>query len=376
MDEEQFLLPEDDNLEELLRQRLMAQQQQQQMGVGAGGAVGAGLAGFGALLAGRDPQAATQSVLNTSQQMQQNALRAKALESQATLGALRNISQERMRKEQMQNALDRIAEQNKFKQEEFDRRFPLESAEKARRAGIVAQSQQDLAKIRGDLQSQLAERGYEFKGTESAADRALREKLETEKLKQARDLKEKELGIKQQSVSQKGSGKGAKGVDVFGYEILDGAQPTDQDAKKVKQFSSGMQSANVAIDRIKDMVKKYGVRSLPFSEGRSMLSGATNQLVISAKEAANLGALAGPDMEIVLGMIGDPAGAKAAALGDEAYLRVIDTAQRLMNEKHAAEVRAYGFAPKTAFKSSGSTQKAGPDKQAVINEMRRRGLVK
>lgn len=376
MDEEQLLLPEEDNLEELLRQRLLAQQQQQQLGVGAGGAVGAGLAGFGALLAGRDPQAATQSVLNTSQQMQQNALRAKALESQATLGALRNISQERMRKEQMQNAIDKQARDFENKMSYWKETYPTISADQMQRAAVIAQNAKEISEAKARREAEQKEKDYQFKGSESAADRALREKLESDRLKQNKELREKELGIKQQSVSQKGSGKGAKGVDVFGYEILDGAQPTDQDAKKVKQFSSGMQSANVAIDRIKDMVKKYGVRSLPFSEGRSMLSGAANQLVISAKEAANLGALAGPDMEIVLGMIGDPAGAKAAALGDEAYLRVLDTAQRLMNEKHSAEVRAYGFAPKTAFKSSGSTQKAGPDKQAVINEMRRRGLVK
>ena len=69
--------------------------------------MGAGLAGFGALLAGQNPQAATQSVLNTAQQMQQNRLRQQALEQNASLGALRALSQERQRKEQMQNALEK-----------------------------------------------------------------------------------------------------------------------------------------------------------------------------------------------------------------------------------------------------------------------------
>ena len=153
---------------------------------------------------------------------------------------------------------------------------------------------------------------------------------------------------------------------VYGYTLLQGAEPNEQDAKKVKQMSSGMQSANIALDKIKEMVQKYGVRSLPGSEGRKNLNSATKQLVISAKEAANLGALAGPDMDIVLGMIGDPTGIEAAYMGDDGYLRVLEQAKNLMNQKHGAEVRAYGYTPSSVMqlKSSGASNNG---EQRMIN---------
>ena len=84
------------------------------------------------------------------------------------------------------------------------------------------------------------------------------------------------------------------------------------------------------------------------------------------REAANLGALAGPDMDIVLGMIGDPTGIEAAYMGDDGYLRVLEQAKNLMNQKHGAEVGAYGYTPSSVMqlKSSGASNNG---EQRMIN---------
>lgn len=135
---------------------------------------------------------------------------------------------------------------------------------------------------------------------------------------------------------------------VYGYEVLEGASPTDQDAKEVKKISSGMNGANTALNRLRSALKSSpnGVRSLPFTSDRANLDSIAKSVVIDMKEAANLGALAGPDMDLVLGMMGDPLGVKAAAMGTDEYLKVLDQAQALINSKHAEKMKAYGFVPK------------------------------
>ena len=120
------------------------------------------------------------------------------------------------------------------------------------------------------MQSQLEERRLTSRAQESAADRALREKLVKDKMAQDAIFREKDLGLKEKSLTMKADkqDKVKSAPVVYGYTLLQGAEPNEQDAKKVKQMSSGMQSANIALDKIKEMVQKYGVRSLPGSEGR------------------------------------------------------------------------------------------------------------
>lgn len=381
MNEEDLMLSDDQDLEELLRQRLLAQQDQQQVGVGAGGAIGAGLAGFGSLLAGQNPLAATQSVLNSAQQLEQQRLRAKALENQATLGALRNISQERQRRDTMQNALERIKMQNELRQQEFDRRFPMESAERARRAGIMAQSAQDLAKIRGDIQSQIAERGFEFRGQESQADRELRERLETERLKAQAEQKEKDRAaralLEREKAAKKSTEKGAG-------KIL----PSDK-ALLISEGSAIPRTNEDVLKTITDNADVFGpvtgrMRALnPYDEQAATIDAQMRAASQSFGRYMESGVLRKEDEEKYRRMYPNLSDTPEVARNK---LMVVD---RLLKSKLNSDIEALQQAGYDVNNLMGrkmqvpgvpskirSQGKAGPDKQAVINELRRRGLVK
>lgn len=367
MNEEDLMIADDQDLEELLRQRLLAKQDQEQVGIGAGGAIGAGLAGFGSLLAGQNPLAATQSVLNSAQQMEQQRLRAKALENQATLGALRNISQERMRKEQFQNTLDRLKEQDRLRQEEWDRRFPMESAERARRAAMISGDRKEMALAKAESDRLRAEQDRLFRSEQSEIDRSFKAE-QAEKDRAARALLAKE------GAAQKGAGKGDGRAPVIpGLQPIQGAEPTSDDVKKVKASQVAMDRFGSAISSLRNVVAKYGTRTLLPSE-RAQIERAASDVVIEGKEAARLGALAGPDMDIILASIGNPGGAKAALMGTDAYLKLLDDASKDSYNKYKISMRSYGYQPIETQKQS--VRSTGPDKQAVINELRRRGLVK
>jgi len=141
--------------------------------------------------------------------------------------------------------------------------------------------------------------------------------------------------------------KAAKGksgpVSVYGYELLDGAMPTDDDLKKVKSSSAAYSKFNIAMNSLRDVIKTHGVRSMPYSEGRKQIEKAASNVVIEGKEAANLGALAGPDMDLILAAIGDPTSAGTAYLGNAGYLKVLESARKDSEVRHDATVRAYGF---------------------------------
>lgn len=244
----------------------------------------------------------------------------------------------------------------------------------------------ELEAKQGQFEASLADKAAEREAREKEkeAERAWREQqsklladlqreLQTMRDKGAMARTEKQGTIKAAMPKAQKEAKGAPVVP--GYDVLPDAAPTDQDAKEVKKISSGINGANRAIDKLREYIKKGpGVRSLPGSQERAQLDSLAKSLVIDMKEAANLGALAGPDMDLVMGMIGDPTGAKAAWMGNEDYLKVLNQAQATINQKHADRVSAYGYAPR-----AGTLRNPPPppiDKQAVINELRRRGLVK
>ena len=147
--------------------------------------------------------------------------------------------------------------------------------------------------------------------------------------------------------SQKVSSGGRAGkpseTDVYGYQVLPGASPTKDDAKKVKEAVAAYHNFQSRIDDLENAVKKYGLRTLPGTEGRSQVERATKSLITEGKNAEQLGAISGPDMGLILGIVGDPLSIKSMAMGDQAYLNVLGQARGASQSKHDNMIRTYGY---------------------------------
>ena len=166
-----------------------------------------------------------------------------------------------------------------------------------------------------------------FKSKESEEERALRERLakEAEKAKSAR--------------SASGGGKNqVPGMVYFGEYT-----PTEKDATEIKKKKAAWEDLDNSINRLSQAVNKYDLRVMPGAE-KSELSSAYRDVQIKAKEAAALGAITGPDMDIITGQIPDPTSLTSSLSLDKKTLSTI-----LQNQRKRAydsfnnQSSAYGY---------------------------------
>lgn len=390
---------DDEALLELMRKRREEASLREQS-ISSGNPLGRIIAGAaGGLEAAMTGGSGAQAAMRGMEYVDQNQRRIAALQSErdskemANLTALARIRAAKQQREQAsQDAYKKMQDEYKLKAEygeigpmkdarerarlammSGDKRMMLDAQREMKQAEMLQRGDQfgmTMEQKRAELEQRAAEKAAELeqRASEKAADDLRRRdeiKAITDRLMQLEDKRQTGAtgrteitagaGVKKADIAAaaKAAPKAAKaGRDesgaalVYGYDVLPGASPTDQDAKEVKKISSGINGANSAMNKLRESIRKNGVRSLPGSKERKELNSIAKSVVIDMKEAANLGALAGPDMDLVLGMMGDPTGLEAAYMGDADYLKVLDQAQDLLNEKHGQKVRAYGFAPK------------------------------
>ena len=80
-----------------------------------------------------------------------------------------------------------------------------------------------------------------------------------------------------------------------------------------KKESTTLDNAKDAVAAYRKQLNNVGVELWP-TKGKVLLSGAYNNVMLQAKEIAKLGVLAGPDMGIIEGVVGDPTSAKSGLL--------------------------------------------------------------
>ena len=80
-----------------------------------------------------------------------------------------------------------------------------------------------------------------------------------------------------------------------------------------KKESTTLDNAKDAVAAYRKQLKDVGVELWP-TKGKVLLSGAYNNVMLQAKEIAKLGVLAGPDMGIIEGVVGNPTSLKSGLL--------------------------------------------------------------
>lgn len=157
-------------------------------------------------------------------------------------------------------------------------------------------------------QLQLASAGLEDDGTgrfhESPLALAKKKREDEEKRsfeKYKTDLEtKKEIAVKRAGLLASGGG------NVPGFGLLPGATPTVDDAKHVKDSATVAKETIAAAEALKNMVQG-GATSIP-GKRKVDLNAAYTDLIMKLKEAEKLGALAGPDVEMLQKQVVDPTG--------------------------------------------------------------------
>lgn len=88
-----------------------------------------------------------------------------------------------------------------------------------------------------------------------------------------------------------------------GTELL--AEPGSPEQKKAKQAADKLEMVQFSLDSYRSVLGKYGVQAMP-GAGKDILKAAHTDLLLQLKELNELGALAGPDYQLMLDLIKEP----------------------------------------------------------------------
>lgn len=173
-----------------------------------------------------------------------------------------------------------------------------------------------------------------------------------------------------------GKEKQALKTGVPGLDYVAEYTPTADDAKSVKKMSVAKKDFDTSIDNLKAAVGKHGLSVLP-GQSTTDLANAYADLVIKAKNAAELGALSGPDMGLINQMIKDPTKLMTkATINKDDYLSVLENAKARADSGYRSRVSAYGYAPRGGAPQQAAPAGGGVSREAALAEAKRRGLIK
>lgn len=115
--------------------------------------------------------------------------------------------------------------------------------------------------------------------------------------------------------------------------------PTQEKAKQAAETARKKQLAPLnamqdSINRYKRLLKETGPEIVP-GPAKSSLMSAYTDLLMKQKEAANLGALTGPDLELMQGMLSDPTTIGAQIQGPKALEAQIGQAETALSDARA-----------------------------------------
>ena len=142
----------------------------------------------------------------------------------------------------------------------------------------------------------------------------------------------------------------------------------------VQRQITGIVSTDKDIGELRRLLQTFDPRNPADqldSAKRAQIQSVGKQLQMNLKEAAALGALSGPDMDIVLGMLDDPVGAMAALKGRPALLAKLDAVSAGNLRRFDALRDQYGEAAVPEVYRSKLPQQAGrPATQSPANQPR------
>lgn len=139
-----------------------------------------------------------------------------------------------------------------------------------------------------------------------------------------------------------------KGTVIPGLETAPGAQPTAEDAKKVKASIAARERVNASVDELMSLYNKHGTEMTgPVAVRMGQLITA---IKLEGKNLAELGALSGPDVNLMESIVGvDPtsfASNVKDVFGMDTTRQAMEGVRQWAGTQAGANVKAYGYQPK------------------------------
>lgn len=157
-----------------------------------------------------------------------------------------------------------------------------------------------------------------------------------------------------------------KGTVVPGLEVAPGAAPTAEDAKKVKASMASAERMRAYVKELRDLHTKAGTEYVGADAVR--MGQLTKAIQLEAKNIAELGALSGPDMELMQSIAGtDPTslGANVKAMfGSDNTDTALDGLEKWTGDQLNASQKTYGYQPK-----AGAAARPDVDLSAPADDM-------
>lgn len=130
--------------------------------------------------------------------------------------------------------------------------------------------------------------------------------------------------------------------------VMQGGQPLAPKPKdtpvEFKKSVAGLNELENGLKSYEQVLKKYGTGVLSKDTERAELRGAFTAVQMGLKNAMELGALAGPDLDLLNGMLLDPTSPKSVFLGAKGLQQQIDTARDYLGNRGRAVYEAHGQA--------------------------------
>lgn len=147
---------------------------------------------------------------------------------------------------------------------------------------------------------------------------------------------------------------------VPGFEFTGENIPSDEDAKKMKNFRSSYTVLTKGVDKIEALYNQYGTEILP-GNGKKQMQQAIKQFQLGLKTLEELGALQGPDIEILDQMLPNPTELAAGFTRGVDYNAAYADAREYLADKIKSQAEARGYRPTfiTPRKSPNQAAKQG-----------------
>lgn len=127
-----------------------------------------------------------------------------------------------------------------------------------------------------------------------------------------------------------------------GFRLTNDAQAREADITKLRDGASALVTSLSAFDTVKKIVSNS---DMPLSKSRQRAAAARTELLLQIKDMAQLGALAGPDVEVIEGMIPPVEGAKRLFSIDSNIVTRLTQAEEEMKRRVIIRMRSNGYEP-------------------------------
>lgn len=158
----------------------------------------------------------------------------------------------------------------------------------------------------------------------------------------------------------------AKGTVIPGLEVAPGAQPTQDDAKKVKESVAARSRMNSQVDELMNLYKQHGTEMVgPVAvRMKQLMTG----IKLEGKNLAGLGALSGPDEALMDAISGaDPTSLSSNVkdvFGLDTTKQALEGVKTWANSQAEGNMNAYGYRPKAGVQPKPDIDLSAP--QTVV----------